>query len=113
MCIRDRYRRKPLGYVPTKTQFDTWNNTPESPNDFKLNNPNENNLTAYTKCVPLPPNKNIKDIEIYDKRIDWDNENSDIRFISESSPPNHKELFKIKWFDGVKSGRGGIEGDAC
>ena len=85
--------RKVGGYVPTKNSITTWAVSPTEPNlfDFRLNPPED----VYNACSAIPDSTNISDIEIYDKRIDWNN--GKLRFISgdSSPPPPSEDLFKI------------------
>jgi hypothetical protein len=91
--------RYPEGYVPTKGYLDSgptwannWTNKAAAPhNSVLLNQPTDN----YTECNAIPPELRINDIEIYDKRIDWDKNTSKLRFSSDTPPPPHEELFKI------------------
>ena len=94
----DKYRY-PEGYVPTKGYLDSganwsnnWTTSAEKPhNSVPLNQPVDN----YTECNAIPSELRINDIEIYDKRIDWDKSRSKLRFRSDTPPPPHEELFKI------------------
>ncbi len=108
--------RQNAGYVPSKGYFadSNWVDTParllplDDPNGyitnsdwrFNLQNPTSpvpTHNTPYTKCNPIPSSTNISDIEIYDKRIDWDKDEKKLRFIprNQESPPPHDKLFKI------------------
>ena len=103
-----RYGRAPEGYVPYKGERaenwgNNWNPNPESHSKFTLDKPD--NDERYTECVPIPWKIGVRDIEIYDKRIDWDKEKQKLRYIGTSPPstaPGAENYFKIKckYYDG-------------
>ena len=108
-----------LGYVPYKetNYYSEWKSSPTqhpyNTDKINLGKPNEIDGISenYTGCALLPKKYNILDIEIYDKKVDW-NINEDpgnIRYISSSpdqrpdnifySDNNPEGLIKVKCFD--------------
>lgn len=106
-----RYGRAPEGYVPYKGQiynkWSGWSSKPDSHSDFTLSSPSND---RYTECVPIPWEIGVRDIEIYDKSIDWDKEKQKLRYIGNSPPstaPDAENYFEIKckYYDGYLGGR--------
>ena len=100
-----------LGHVPYKNPDKTsnWNHEPsQPPHSFTLNEPNKYNQIpeVYNECNKLPSNKNILDIDIHDKNIDWvpDRElngalvGHNIRYIGSSPPDNIYDKITVKCF---------------
>lgn len=103
-----KFNRLPEGYVPTKgrltDKFNGWSSTKIKTNegtrdnlfDFKLDKPDN---SRYTKCNAIPYDIGIKDIEIYDNSIDWDEDENKLRYIGTSPPRGEEQVanhFKIK-----------------
>lgn len=107
-----------LGYVPYKetNYYSDWNSSPTqhpyNTDKINLDTPNETSGISenYTGCALLPKKYNILDIEIYDKKVDW-NINEDLGNIRYISSPNERPdnifysdnnpngLIKVKCFD--------------
>lgn len=85
--------RGAYGYAPHKGTINDFTTKPDPPFDFELIQPALKSV--YTECNELPHEKKIRDIEIYDKRIDWvpeiNRSDSHIRYIGEN-PPKASEL---------------------
>jgi len=98
-----------LGFVPYKNlnKMVNWNSEPnQHPHNFTLNEPNTQTPEVYNECNKLPPDKNMLDIEIHDKNIDWvpDRElngalvGHNIRYIGSSPPDNIYDKITVKCF---------------
>lgn len=83
--------RKAYGYAPYKGELNNFERQSSTPFDFTLRKPTD----AYTECNVLPHDKSIRDIEIYDKNIDWDPNEKKIRFKGENPPKDTSKLFKL------------------